>query len=108
MRLKSAQRISPGDWRIGLQLGLCYESKGEYADAAPLLEQAIQKDPDLTAAHVALASTYFRLGRKEDGEREKKTIAELERKQQQQLVQEYSTGGLIEDSKPQVPPGPGH
>jgi cytochrome c-type biogenesis protein CcmH/NrfG len=108
LRLKSAQRISPGDWRIGLQLGLCYESKGEYADAAPLLEHAIQKDPDLTAAHVALASTYFRLGRKEDGEREKKTIAELERKQQQELVQEYSTGGLIEESKQQVPAEPGH
>jgi len=108
LRLKSAQRISPADWRIGLQLGLRYESKGEYADAAPLLEHAIQKDPDLTAAHVALASTYFRLGRKEDGEREKKTIAELEGKQQQQLVQEYSTGGLIEGPKQQVPPEPGH
>jgi len=103
MRLKSAQRISPDDWRIELQLGLCYESKGQYADAAPLLERAIREDSDLTAAHVALATTYFRLGRKEDGEREKKKIAELERKQQQELVQEYSTGNLIEDSKQGTP-----
>jgi hypothetical protein len=57
---------------------------------------------------VALATTYFRLGRKQDGEREKQTIAELERKQQQELVQEYSTGSLIEESKQQVPQEPGH
>jgi len=103
VRLKSAQRIDPGDWRIGLQLGLCYESKGKYADAAPLLERAVQRDPNLTAAHVALASVYFRLGRKEDGQREKGIVAELEKKQQQELVHEYSTGSLIEEKPQQAP-----
>lgn len=98
LRLKSAQRINPGDWRIQLQLGLCYQSKEQFADAAALIEQAAQAEPDLTAAHVALATVYFRLGRKVDGQREKKIVAGLERKQQQEMVREYSTGSLIDDS----------
>jgi tetratricopeptide (TPR) repeat protein len=97
VRLKSAQLMNPGDWRIQLELGLCYQSQGRYADAAGLIEQAVQSQPDLTAAHVALATIYFRLGRKADGEREKKTIAELEKKRQQQLVREYGTGSLIDE-----------
>jgi tetratricopeptide (TPR) repeat protein len=108
VRLKSAQLINPGDWRIQLELGLCYQSKGQYADAAALIEQAAQSEPDLTAAHVALATIYFRLGRKADGEREKKTIAELERKQQQQLVREYGTDGLIDGTSQQGSGEPAH
>jgi tetratricopeptide (TPR) repeat protein len=97
VRLKSAQLMNPGDWRIQLELGLCYQSQGRYSDAAGLIEQAVRSQPDLTAAHVALATIYFRLGRKADGEREKRTIAALEKKQQQQLVREYGTGSLIDE-----------
>lgn len=98
VRLKSAQLIDPGDWRIQLELGLCYQSKGQYADAVGLIEQVVKAAPDVTAAHVALATIYFRLGRKAEGEREKKTIAELEKKQQQQLASEYGTDSLIDAS----------
>jgi tetratricopeptide (TPR) repeat protein len=98
VRLKGAQRMNPGDWRIQLELGLCYESKGQLADAASLIEQAAKSQPNLTAAHVALIRIYFRLGRKADSEREKKTVADLEKKQQQKLVREYSTDNLIEGS----------
>jgi cytochrome c-type biogenesis protein CcmH/NrfG len=108
VRLKSALLSNPGDWRIKLELGLCYQSKGQYADAAGLIEQAVQAAPDVTAAHVALATIYFRLGRKADGEREKKTIAELERKQQQQLVREYGTDSLIDGSTQQGSSEPAH
>jgi tetratricopeptide (TPR) repeat protein len=106
--LKSAQRINPGDWRIQLQLGLCYESKEQFAEAAPLIEQAVRAQPDLLTGHVALATIYFRLGRKADGQREKKTVAELEKKQQQELVREYSTGSLIDDASQQVSDEPVH
>jgi Tfp pilus assembly protein PilF len=108
VRLKSAQRISPGDWRIQLQLGLCYQSKEQFVNAAALIEQAVQAEPDLTAAHVALATVYFRLGRKADGQREKKIVAELERKQQEELVREYSTGSLIDESSQQSSGEPAH
>jgi tetratricopeptide (TPR) repeat protein len=108
VRLKSAQLMNPGDWRIQLELGLCYQSQGRYADAAGLIEQAVQSQPDLTAAHVALATIYFRLGRKADGEREKKTIAELEKKRQQQLVREYGTGSLIDEPSQPSSSEPAH
>jgi tetratricopeptide (TPR) repeat protein len=108
VRLKSAQLMNPGDWRIQLELGLCYQSQGRYSDAAGLIEQAVQSQPDLTAAHVALATIYFRLGRKADGEREKKTIAVLEKKQQRQLVREYGTGSLIDEPSQPSSSEPAH
>jgi tetratricopeptide (TPR) repeat protein len=99
-RLQSARQITPNDWRIQLELGLCYESEGQYADAAALIEQAAKSQPQLTAAHVALVRIYFRLGRKVEGEREKSIVADLEKKQQNKIIREYSTDSLI-DSSPQ-------
>jgi tetratricopeptide (TPR) repeat protein len=101
MRLHSAQQIMPNDWRLQLELGLCYESKGQYRDAAALVEQAVKSQPQLTAAHVALVRIYFRLGRKADGEREKSIVAELEKKQQQKVIREFSPDSLIDGSPPQ-------
>ena len=43
-------------------------------------------EPGVLPAHVALARIYFRLGKKEEGRREKEKIAELESKQQKSLV----------------------
>jgi tetratricopeptide (TPR) repeat protein len=108
VQLKSAQLMNPRDWRIQLELGLCYQSQERYADAAGLIEQAAQSQPDLAAAHVALATIYFRLGRKAEGEREKKTIAALEKKQQQQLVREYGTGSLIDEPSQPSSSEPAH
>lgn len=100
-RLQSARQIMPNDWRIQLELGLCYESQGRYADAAPLVEQAARAQPQLTAAHVALVRIYFRLGRKADGEREKSIVADLEKKQQNKIIREFSTDSLIDSSTQQ-------
>jgi tetratricopeptide (TPR) repeat protein len=107
-RLQSARQIVPDDWRIQLELGLCYESEGHYADAAALVEQAAHSQPQLTAAHVALVRIYFRLGRKADGEREKSIVAELEKKQQQKLIREFSTDSLIDNSPQQASTQAGH
>jgi tetratricopeptide (TPR) repeat protein len=98
IRLQNAKQMMPNDWRIQLELGLCYESKGQYRDAAGLVEQAVQSQPQLTAAHVALVRIYFRLGRKADGEREKSIVSELEKKQQQKVIREYSPDSLIDSS----------
>ena len=98
-QLKSAQQMDPGDWRIGLQLGLCYESKGQFANAASLIEKAVEAQPELTPAHVALARVYFRLGRKADGERESNLVAELEKKQQEERVRENASDALIDEAQ---------
>lgn len=108
VRLQSAQRITPNDWRIQLELGLCYESKQQYADAAALVEQAVQSQPQLTAAHVALVRIYFRLGRKADGEREKTVVAQLEKEQQQKVIREYSPDSLIDASQQSPSTQAGH
>ena len=108
IRLKGAQRMNPSDWRIQLELGQCYESKGQLADAAALIEQAVKSQPDLTAAHVALIRIYFRLGRKADSEREKKIVADLEKKQQQKLVRDYATDTLIDGPSHQGSGEPAH
>ena len=103
VRLHSAQQIMPNDWRIQLELGLSYESKGQYRDAAALVERVVELQPQLTAAHVALVRIYFRLGRKAEGEREKSIVAELEKKQQQKVMREYSPDSLIDGSSSQQP-----
>jgi tetratricopeptide (TPR) repeat protein len=60
------------------ELGLCYIRKGNYAKAQSLLEDVVLKEPGLTAAHVALAQTYYRLRKKEAGDRERAIVARLQ------------------------------
>lgn len=81
--LKRAFQFDPSNPSLALQLALCYESKGEMTSAMHLAEEAIRKRPDVLPAHVALARIYFRLGKKVEGQKEKETIAELEKKQQE-------------------------
>ena len=81
--LKRAFQFDPSNPSLALQLALCYESKGEMTSAMHMAEEAIRKQPDVLPAHVALARIYFRLGKKVEGQKEKETIAELEKKQQQ-------------------------
>lgn len=82
-QLKQATQLSPADPAILLQLGLCYEAKSDVKDAVAPLESAVRGDPDSLPARVALARVYFKLGRKSEGETEKKSVAELEAKLQQ-------------------------
>lgn len=84
--LKRGSQFDPSNPGLALQLALCYESKGDISSAVTLAEQAVRKEPDVLPAHVALARMYFRMGKKAEGQREKETIAELEKKQQQSLV----------------------
>jgi len=99
LQLRRASEFAPSDARVPLELGLCYESKGELKDAAALLENAIQKQPGLVPAHVALARIYFRMGRKSDGRKEKTTIASLEQKKQQQRLDPKLAGkeAIVDD-----------
>lgn len=83
LQLKQATDLSPRDPAILLQLGLCYEAKSDVKDAVAPLEAAVRGDPDSLPARVALARVYFKLGRKSEGETEKKSVAELEAKLQE-------------------------
>ena len=52
-------------------------SRGETAAALPLLEAIVKEAPTFLEAHVALATVYYRLQRREDGDRERAIIEEL-------------------------------
>jgi tetratricopeptide (TPR) repeat protein len=86
VQLQKASQLAPSDPHVLVQLGLCYESKGDLNQSLALLERAVRGEPDSIAAHVALARVYFRLGRKAEGQKEKKTIAELETRIQRERV----------------------
>ncbi len=94
--LKQAARLAPSDPAISLQIGLCYESKDDLKEAVTPLEQAAHATPESLPARVALARVYFKLGRKEEGENEKRAVAELETKLQTQ--QSNSTDASDEPS----------
>ena len=50
---------------------------GNLDQACARLEQLIQETPHFVEAHVSLATVYYRLKRKEDGDRERATVLKL-------------------------------
>jgi tetratricopeptide (TPR) repeat protein len=76
--LQNAVSVDPADIQAKHELALCYITKGELKKAASLLEEVVAKQPDLIAAHVALARVYFRLHRNEDGDRERALVKRLQ------------------------------
>lgn len=99
LQLKRAAEFAPSDPRLSLQLGLCYESKGDWSQAASLLEKTVQYQPGLVPAHVALARIYFHLGRRPEGQREKALVASLEQKKQRQRLDPAHAGkeAIVDD-----------
>lgn len=80
--LERALLLDPQDVQSKLELALCHEKRLNYPKAQSLLEEVVQQQPDLIASHVALARVYFRLKKKEEGNRERFIIAQLEAEQQ--------------------------
>lgn len=82
--LRQALALNPVDAKSQQELALCYEKQAKYADAERLLRQAVEEQPDLLSAHVALARVYYREKKKEQGDRERQTVSTLEARQQAQ------------------------
>ena len=55
---------------------------GKPAEALPLLEGVVKEFGDFVEARVLLASVYYRLNRKEDGDRQKALIQKSNADQQ--------------------------
>jgi tetratricopeptide (TPR) repeat protein len=85
--LRRAQRVRPKDLALRYQFASIALQEGSLESARRDLEEVVKESPAYTEAHVALATVYYRLKRKEDGDRERaivqKLIAEAQRKQQQ-------------------------
>jgi tetratricopeptide (TPR) repeat protein len=80
--LARAVRLRPRDSYARYHLGAVYASLGKPDEAQPLLEGVVKDYPEFVEARVLLASVYYRLNRKEDGNRERAIIQKLNAEQQ--------------------------
>jgi tetratricopeptide (TPR) repeat protein len=80
--LSRAIRLRPRDQYGRYHLAAVYVSMGKPNDALPLLQGVAKEFPDFSEARVLLASVYYRLNRKEDGDREKAAVQKLTAEQQ--------------------------
>ena len=101
--LTHATGLRPRDQYARYHLAAVYASMGKPGDARTLLEGVVKEHGDFVEARVLLASVYYRLNRKEDGDREKAIIQKLNAEQQDK--QPGSQGGADSSSKsPSVTP----
>ena len=72
-----ALRVRPGDPGVRYQLATLDLATGSVDEARGQLEQLTKEAPNFVEAHVSLATVYYRLKRKEDGDRERELVLKL-------------------------------
>lgn len=77
-----ALRVRPGDPGVRYQLATLDLMTGKTERACSALEKLIQESPDFVEAHVSLATVYYRLKRKADGDREREIVRTLNAQKQ--------------------------
>jgi tetratricopeptide (TPR) repeat protein len=80
--LSRAARLRPRDSYSRFHLASLHAARGKPGEALPLLEAVTKEYPDFTEARVLLASVYYRLNRKADGDRERAIAQKLTAEQQ--------------------------
>jgi len=75
--LRHALDVRPGDLAVRYQIASIDFAQGATEQARKELESIVKESPKFTEAHVTLATVYYRLKRKEDGDRERATVATL-------------------------------
>ena len=85
--IAKALLLRPADLNARYQLAAIELAEGEVDPSRRRLEQIVKEAPAFTAAHVTLATIYYRLKRKADGDRERGIVqrlnVEAQAKQQQ-------------------------
>jgi len=69
--------IHPGDLAARYQIAVLDLSAGNVDRARESLENLVRESPKFIEGHVSLATVYYRLKRKEDGDRERATVRQL-------------------------------
>ena len=75
-----AQTLRPGDLGVRYQIASLYVARGDTERALPELESIVKTAPDFVEAHVSLATVYYRLKRKSDGDAERVIVDRLSAK----------------------------
>jgi tetratricopeptide (TPR) repeat protein len=73
-----AETLRPGDFGVRYQIASLLVARGDTDAALPKLEALVKEAPTFVEAHVSLATVYYRLKRREDGDREKAIVAKLQ------------------------------
>lgn len=98
--LSRAIHLRPRDQYARYHMAAVYVSLGKLKDALPLLEGVAKEYPEFSESRVLLASVYYRLNRKEDGDREKAAVQKLTEEQQAKQPGAQSTNGQVAPNKP--------
>jgi tetratricopeptide (TPR) repeat protein len=80
--LLRALNVRPGDARVLYQLATLDLAEGKTEQARQTLESVIKEAPQFIEAHVTLATVYYRLKRKADGDRERAIVEKLNQEAQ--------------------------
>ena len=75
--LGRASAVRPADLAVRHATASVYLAQGDAEKALPLLEAVVKDAPEYINARVLLATTYYRLKRREDGDRERQVAAKL-------------------------------
>jgi tetratricopeptide (TPR) repeat protein len=100
--LKRAAALQPHDPLVRQNMAAAHLGVGEADRARELLEALVADTPAYIDAHVLLATTYYRLKRKDDGDRERQIVekltAEAQAKQPKPEGPAAGTGGSVPPS----------
>jgi tetratricopeptide (TPR) repeat protein len=77
-----ALRSRPGDPGARFQIASVHFTQGNIDQALAELEQLVRDSPQFSEAHVTLATIYYRLKRKADGEGERAIVQKLNAERQ--------------------------
>jgi tetratricopeptide (TPR) repeat protein len=77
-----ALRVRPGDATVRYQLATLDLLQGRTEHALTVLETLTQEIPAFVAAHVSLATAYYRLKRKDEGDKERAIVLRLNAEKQ--------------------------
>jgi tetratricopeptide (TPR) repeat protein len=80
--LKKAELLRPRDLALQYQLASMEMANGDTAKAVRMLESITKQAPDFVEGHITLATGYYRMKRKADGDRERAIIEQLNQKAQ--------------------------
>jgi tetratricopeptide (TPR) repeat protein len=85
--LTKAHRLRPRSLAVLYQIGSLRLAQGKPDEARGHLEHVAKESPKFLEAHVALATVYYRLKRKEDGDRERAIVDQINAENQKKELE---------------------
>jgi predicted Zn-dependent protease len=83
-RFERSLALHPGDAAVEYQIATVQLATDKVEEARQRLEKLVQESPRFLEAHVSLATVYYRLKRREDGDRERAIVRQLTADQETQ------------------------